>query len=563
MARYKPAIERARQTERRFARQLRKIAYHVADIVRAVPEADLADLTGWPDLEATLARYAEVIGPWARSAAALMLSEVNRHDLAAWTQLSGDMKRALRDEIDNAPTGFAMRALLADQVTLIKSIPIEAGERVHRWCLEGIADGTRAAKVSKAIQATSDVTAARATCIARTETARTATTLTQVRSEFVGSTHFVWTTAGDVDVRKSHRALNGRAFMWSDPPICDPPAYRALPGAIWNCFPGSTKVSLTNGCHNLWRRHYTGQLVIIEIDGDLLELTPNHPILTERGWVAAQEVQVGEYVIQAEGERLSSLEDDKHEGQPTFNEVFVALRSRLGREQHLGLLFDFHGDVPDNHVDAIRANHLLPGHDKAPLLQLVSDFAFPNSYGGVADARIVGGFKHVPEPGAACGLDEFASICNRHALHSNDVGLRPTASLNRVTIEDVGYWKPGTSIPQRKSEFAFPTDICGDDVLFRKVCASVARRASASHYHDATSAKLLAKNVRMQANCVGGCFEHSAGFYKTLRVVKKGFRDYSGHVYTMETVNGWFTVGRNAVVSQNCRCFPYPILADE
>lgn len=232
MAAFKPAIERARQTEKRFARQLRKIAYHVGDIVRAFPDNDLLS---WPTLEAALAHYSEAIMPWAQSAAALMLSEVNRHDLAAWTQLSTDMKRALRAEIDNAPTGAAMRALLADQVTLIKSIPIEAGERVHRWVLEGIADGTRAAEVSKAIQATSDVTAARATCLARTETSRAATTLTQVRAEFVGSTHFVWTTSGDSDVRASHKALNGKPFMWSDPPICDPPAYRALPGAIWNC----------------------------------------------------------------------------------------------------------------------------------------------------------------------------------------------------------------------------------------------------------------------------------------------------------------------------------------
>lgn len=232
MARYKPAIERARQTERRYSRQLRKIAYHVADIIRQFPEGDLL---AWPELQDTLARYSEVIGPWARSAGALMLSEVNRHDLAAWEQLSKDMRRALKDEIETAPTGTAMRALLADQVKLIKSLPIEAGERVHRWTLEGIADGTRAAEVSKAIQATSDVTVARANTISRTEVSRTATILTQVRAEHVGSTNFVWTTAGDTDVRPSHRQLNGKVFLWSDPPICDPPNHRALPGAIWNC----------------------------------------------------------------------------------------------------------------------------------------------------------------------------------------------------------------------------------------------------------------------------------------------------------------------------------------
>lgn len=232
MARYKPAIQRARQTEARYARQLRKIAYAVADIVRAFPEGDLLS---WPDLQAALQKYSKIIGPWAEKASLTMLAEVNRHDLAGWTELSKEMRRGLIDEIKNAPTGAAMRALLERQVSLITSLPIEAGERVHKWVLEGIADGTRAAEVSRAIQATSDVTAARATTIALTETSRAATTLVQVRAEHVGSTQFVWTTSGDSSVRPSHRALNGKAFLWSDPPVCDPPNYRALPGCIWRC----------------------------------------------------------------------------------------------------------------------------------------------------------------------------------------------------------------------------------------------------------------------------------------------------------------------------------------
>ena len=145
--------------EAQYARQLRKIAYQVADLVRAFPEGDLL---AWPELQASLARYSEAIGPWARAAADVMLAEVDRRDLASWAEYARAMKRGLRDEIRNAPTGVAMRGLLADQVRLITSLPIEAGDRVHRWTLEGIADGTRAAEVSRAIQATSSVTAARA-----------------------------------------------------------------------------------------------------------------------------------------------------------------------------------------------------------------------------------------------------------------------------------------------------------------------------------------------------------------------------------------------------------------
>ena len=165
-----PGIVRARKVEAHFARRLRKIASIIAEIVRAFPEGDL---TGWPDLEAALARYSEAIEPWARAVCRTMHAEVDRRDLAA--------------------------------------------------------------EVSKAIQRTGEVTKARADLISRTEVSRTAATLTQVRAEHVGSTHFIWVTSGDSDVRESHKKLNGKVFMWSDPPVCDPPNYRALPGCIWNC----------------------------------------------------------------------------------------------------------------------------------------------------------------------------------------------------------------------------------------------------------------------------------------------------------------------------------------
>ena len=225
-----PGIVRARRVEAQFARQLRKVAYQVADLIRAFPEGDLL---AWPDMQASLARYSEALFPWAKAVAGTMLAEVDRRDLAAWADYSRDMKRALQDEIKNAPTGYAMRGLLADQVKLITSLPIEAGERVHRWTLEGLADGTRAAEVSRAIRATSDVTAARANTIARTETGRAASVLTQARAESIGSQGYEWITAGDSDVRPSHRQMSGKFVLWSAPPTLDKLTGHA--GTLPNC----------------------------------------------------------------------------------------------------------------------------------------------------------------------------------------------------------------------------------------------------------------------------------------------------------------------------------------
>ncbi|CAN0620488.1 Phage head morphogenesis, SPP1 gp7 family domain protein [Burkholderia multivorans] len=219
--------------ERQYNLQLRKIAEQVGVLVNGFPAGD----PSWaPTIEEMLRRYADALAPWAEATAARMLADLNRRDEQAWMQQAADMSRALRDEIRNAPTGETLRALMAEQVTLIKSIPLDAAERVHRLTIEGMVDSTRAAQISKAIQESGDVAKSRADLIARTEVSRTATTLTEARARGVGSPGYFWRTSGDSDVREDHRELDGKFFTWDAPPIADKRSgARSHPGCIWNC----------------------------------------------------------------------------------------------------------------------------------------------------------------------------------------------------------------------------------------------------------------------------------------------------------------------------------------
>jgi SPP1 gp7 family putative phage head morphogenesis protein len=126
-----------------------------------------------------------------------------------------------------------MRRLLDEQVTLIKSIPLDAAKRVHRLTLEGIENSGRASEVAKEIMRSGEVAKSRATLIARTETSRTATVLTQARAEHIGSDGYVWRTSGDSDVRPSHRRMNGKFVPWNHPPTLDNLTGHA--GALPNC----------------------------------------------------------------------------------------------------------------------------------------------------------------------------------------------------------------------------------------------------------------------------------------------------------------------------------------
>lgn len=226
-------FQRARRAERSYARKLKGVAQQVGVIVQGfAPNGIVRAPAG---LSNALNRYSELLRPWAREVAQSMVDDVANRDANAWAELSRTMGRELRKEIKNAPTGVAMRALMDEQVDLITSLPTHAARRVHSLTIEALSDGRRAASIAKEILRTGHVTQSRAMLIARTETSRTATAMTESRAVYVGSEGYFWRTVGDSDVRPLHRKLNGHFFKWDEPPVAGENGERSHPGAIYNC----------------------------------------------------------------------------------------------------------------------------------------------------------------------------------------------------------------------------------------------------------------------------------------------------------------------------------------
>lgn len=257
---------RARKAESGFGASLRHLARQIARIIEAyAPQnGDPIPPHGILRIGQALDDYARAIEPWARAVSWRMIAETNRRDKTAWEQYTQGMGAALRRELREAPIGEAVQRLLAGQVDLITSLPREAAQWVHEQALNALEAGHRyqertaiesgwspelgawtreppprtelAEALAKATPgATEQWLRNRATLIARTETARTASVLVQARSEAIGVTHYVWKTAGDWKVRESHRKLNNSVQRWDEPPLSDPPDYHSHPGQIWNC----------------------------------------------------------------------------------------------------------------------------------------------------------------------------------------------------------------------------------------------------------------------------------------------------------------------------------------
>jgi len=226
----------ARRAESAYATQLRRIARTVGDIVRGVAPDGVVDDGVERSIRYLLDQYSTLLRPWAERVGQRMIEDVAVRNFKAWMEVSREIGVALRREIETAPTGEAMRAALAAQVSLITSLPREAAERVHHLTTEARISGRRAESIADEILATGDVTRSRAETIAFTEVSRTNTELLKARSLHIGADTYIWTTAGDADVRPDHRILNGKLIRWDAPPIADRRAgRRAHAGAIYRC----------------------------------------------------------------------------------------------------------------------------------------------------------------------------------------------------------------------------------------------------------------------------------------------------------------------------------------
>lgn len=177
---------------------------------------------------------------WGQDVSARMLKNVAQDDYNMWLKIGGEISREVKSQLRKTTAGEIFNKLQAEQVDLIKSLPRLASEKVHAMAKEAMENGDRFETVAQQIsESWRSLGESRATLIARTETSRARSNFTQARAEAVGSTGYIWHTAGDGRVRETHARLDGTVQRWDSPPVCDYGAggeeIRSAPGAVFNC----------------------------------------------------------------------------------------------------------------------------------------------------------------------------------------------------------------------------------------------------------------------------------------------------------------------------------------
>lgn len=276
-----------------------------------------------------------------------------------------------------------------------------------------------------------------------------------------------------------------------------------------NCFPSFVPVGAPTGVVGADSRWFEGEVIVIHTAaGRELTVTPNHPVLTTEGWVAAGALVEGHDLISYRGdvERPMTSHPD-HEGvESPIGEVFEALR-QSGHVTSVtvpGAAEQFHGDgSADAEVEVVFADGLLRSDGQPTLLDLPAESDLLLGRVRESDLLAVGAALEVfhaaghPANGVVSASGKTGSLLGAGLSHSRVHGSGLSADL------DTGV--PETTVDR----------VGGDTVL-------------ASEFLGALT-----------------------GLVSTDQIVGVDRDSFAGHVYNLQTSGGWFTA--QSIIVHNCR----------
>jgi SPP1 gp7 family putative phage head morphogenesis protein len=452
----------------------------------------------------------------------------------------------------------------------------------------------------------------RAKLIARDQVGKLNGQLTEQRQKDVGVDEYIWHTSGDSRVRDEHASRNGKRFKWSEPP------WDGHPGEPINCFPSSTKVVLSAGYEKAFRRFYRGPLTTIVTDAGIsIEGTPNHPILTWRGWLSLNDIKVGDYIIKTTGDSVgNALRENDHFEAP-LDEIFQFFSILGNITPRAGSRDNFHGDGSDETIYIVSTDtcllemcDALDRQKLSKLLLTVSEMS-PSDFSRFADLPSLIRRMNRAASSSVCGFGKLLALlwgCARHSdKHSFATIQRLQPEFDQMSANN----SPFTSKMFCHGFFADPlaVELCDSDLV--QFYSVVCRTVMLGGRINTLSPETLAKSVRIMTKHLsnvgkGVTFGHqnlcrfellggdvvpvgsneppgtelySDGFtvksndlsdtlqrqpfaIQPLRVVDVNCRQWSGHVLNLQTDCGHYRLSNNIVV-RNCRCYAEPIFGDE
>lgn len=291
-----------------------------------------------------------------------------------------------------------------------------------------------------------------------------------------------------------------------------------VPPAHPNCLLGDTVVSTCSPVSNIFKRTYKGVMVYVSTkSGRSLSITPNHQVLTTRGWVASGLLNVGDKLVCAKDAAVS-FKHKEHNVVAKFSDLFSAANVAVNPSAvstSPTTTEDFHGDGSDGEVEIVFVDGLSWGKVKSGLNEQILDKELPvtssidSSLSGLSSPNEFGVVGFTTPDGFVSSGGEREPLFGGSFSHSDVHGVTHPADTNSILSENAYDW--------------------------------VARNAdnlSDFNWSDAVGIEL--------DDVVDLVF---------------GEADFCGHVYNLENEQNWYLA--NGIIAHNCRSTTAPVISSE
>ena len=395
-------------------------------------------------------------------------------------------------------------------------------KKIRSALTQGLLQGESVQKVAKRLQKVTDMDRNAATRNARTMMGRAQNT---GRMESIKRAHNLglpvkkmWIATLDSRTRDSHVNLDGEIREYDEPFSngLDHPHGMGDPAEVYNCFIGDTQVAVDSDILRGYRHPYDGEVISIETaTGVKFTCTPNHPILTPRGWVKVNALNDGEDLLVANiGDKHFSRRN------PYVNHVFARfdtlfkLLEKLSSQRTCNLSVDFHGDVSDTNVEIVTKKGFLRN-----------------------DRNTVFGKK----------INEILLKCTNSAVFSDSTFMKHFGSICLTTLCNISRLDQALAFFLRglgHSQVHGLGTVTGRYTLFPKSLAN----------SSSVNIKAFSELINRKSRVV-----------KIDKIINIEIKSFHGYVYNLQTDDNYYFVNNSLshngyfAIAHNCRCDMRPI----
>lgn len=340
-----------------------------------------------------------------------------------------------------------------------------------------------------------------------------------------------------------------------------------------DCLVPSTPVTSSSPIRGAARRWYEGEVIhLTTASGHEITATPNHPILTDRGWVSIGLINEGDNVIRYVGtDRMSLGRNDVQYMDTPIGEIFSSL-SLVGATQRVPASIEqFHGDGQNGNVDIVTINSQLRNGVKASSAHPIYQFNFPRANMCQSDLIRDGLIDAPMRPATSLPNRLMHSMCHMHLLFWRHLGNLHAFGL-RTGAKYMGILKNLFNhaviypILTAQRELGSPMDILSNNgFAVNRINGPDLRDSRRSKYHSQNlrlrmSSQNHARGAQQSPNTpsanmksLGEIVNTPASDIGIDKVVGINRTHYAGHVYNLHTQSECYLA--DSIVSHNCR-FP-------